>query len=521
MYRTSWGTRPLYLQTAAELGLTRPLTGWGPGTFAHGWSVEAPPRVILHAARAGWTFAAHCEPAQVVAELGLPGLLLWVGVVSAAVAGAWRASRDRDGRADRGGLPLLLVLGGLLCDGLFSPAYRHMDTGFLFAFLLGGGLAGWARREAAPAATPAPGPPVWSRVLGVALLTVLAGRAVVGVQAQLLLGRALRHGTAGAYDDAAEKARRAAGLALDLPLWRRCQQTLARAELHRGEHAAAAAAAEELRRVLPAHPRALDLLLQATYELGEPKLYFRRRIVALRYRSFDPDLRAGLHRFLARLEPAALARWRAELGAAEAPLSWLTEADWNLLAAIVHFDGEGDPDAALSRVAELRPEEARLLPLRAESGRLLTLLGMEEQAAGVLAPAAEVIPPDPVALYWLAVVRARQGRMEKAGALLAECLAWDPDLPEAAIAYSRYLLARGDAAGRQAAPGVLRQAIARRPGHVDLRVALVRTLWSLGRRDAARRALAAALDRLPAAEALMDLRRSLPPPGPTGELKSD
>jgi tetratricopeptide (TPR) repeat protein len=67
----------------------RPILGWGPGAWEFVY-----PRV----AQAGYTKAAHNSYLQIAAESGLPGLLLWLGVLATAMFGAMRRTLDEAGR---------------------------------------------------------------------------------------------------------------------------------------------------------------------------------------------------------------------------------------------------------------------------------------------------------------------------------------------------------------------------------------------------------------------------------------
>jgi O-antigen ligase len=70
---------------SVNMGMARPLTGWGAGTFD---TAFAPHEI------AGFTRHAHSGYLQLFAEEGFPALLFWIGLLLAAAAGLWRQSRS-------------------------------------------------------------------------------------------------------------------------------------------------------------------------------------------------------------------------------------------------------------------------------------------------------------------------------------------------------------------------------------------------------------------------------------------
>lgn len=111
-------------QVASRISVDRPLLGVGAGAFRFAWPLYAPPE----ARRA---YVAHNVFLDVVGELGLTGLLLFLGFAGGAAGGAFRASADPEhgwlGRAIAAA-----VAGYLVCD-LFSGYILSSHLYVLFA----------------------------------------------------------------------------------------------------------------------------------------------------------------------------------------------------------------------------------------------------------------------------------------------------------------------------------------------------------------------------------------------------
>jgi O-antigen ligase len=90
----------------------RPLLGWGPGMWEFAY-----PRV----AQAGYTKAAHNGYLQIAAEMGLPGLALWLGVLAYGLGGRKRGDMTEAGRT--AALVALMLHNGVDYGWLlFAPA---------------------------------------------------------------------------------------------------------------------------------------------------------------------------------------------------------------------------------------------------------------------------------------------------------------------------------------------------------------------------------------------------------------
>jgi O-antigen ligase len=150
------GNLPVELSYRARLGAitwnmftSRWVSGTGAGTFAIVFPYHRPPDF------AGRPRHAHCEPVQLLAELGLPGALLSVAALAVATR---RRSSGRRGASARGlsfAHAAALGLGGLALHSCLDFPFREPAILLVACFLLGlwsasgGRLSGTSSRESA------------------------------------------------------------------------------------------------------------------------------------------------------------------------------------------------------------------------------------------------------------------------------------------------------------------------------------------------------------------------------------
>jgi O-antigen ligase/Flp pilus assembly protein TadD len=181
-----------------EMAGEHPLAGVGAGNFP----VQFPRFERLQAAKPH----AHDDSLQMLAELGVPGLLIFLALFVSLALLLWRAqsSGDRARSALVAGLLGLLV--AFVVAGLFEVPFALGATGLCFAWLLG--LAGVLQPSPQPAAT------VPRRR---AVITLACGLLVVGLTAWRLpasrwLDRAKQAAAEGRADEALAAAERVASL---------------------------------------------------------------------------------------------------------------------------------------------------------------------------------------------------------------------------------------------------------------------------------------------------------------------
>ncbi|MEW5813229.1 MAG: O-antigen ligase family protein [Actinomycetota bacterium] len=146
------------IQTALWARTQEPLTGWGIGRFPvvnryhhQQWSPQVP-------WISGYGEASHTNELGLLAELGIIGLALWLGVlvlIAYRLKEAYRALPDHE----LTGTPLVVIgamaLTILVCTGL-TVDLRYFDFPILVTFLIAGVAVGWADRAAqGPAAVEA------------------------------------------------------------------------------------------------------------------------------------------------------------------------------------------------------------------------------------------------------------------------------------------------------------------------------------------------------------------------------
>jgi O-antigen ligase len=133
---------------AARMIRDRPVLGWGVGSYplqqALYYHPDAPGRSQLEIYYTGPTLKenAHNTFLQLGAELGIPGLALFLGIYAAFLATAWRALRPM-----RAGFRQAVLIGavagtaGQLVSGVGSPAWEFAECSLFFWVILGLGMA--------------------------------------------------------------------------------------------------------------------------------------------------------------------------------------------------------------------------------------------------------------------------------------------------------------------------------------------------------------------------------------------
>lgn len=520
MLGSSWGTRPLFVQTALTMAQERPLLGWGPMTYPYAQAFCESTTTYLSAQRGAWSYAVHCEPAQVLGELGIPGLLLWLAVLGLGIATAWRAwMRETPSvtapHLNTGGAALMLLT-AVTVDGLFSPAYRQLDTGTMGALVLGFALAAGA--QAQPLDSPSrPG----VRFLLLPLGLLVACLAVAGVVGQVHLAVAakkyrdvMKTQVADGWAVVAERGRQATAWAADIDLYQRSVGYRLRALDRLGRYDAGVALCREALERVPVIDTFVHRLASLEERRGRPGGQFVALVRGLHYQPYHHEYRERLRRLLAVLDAQLLTyleTWEdhPELDReAVEPLGNLVGADWVYLRAELDFS-HGRVEPALGALARLDPAAVRIVPLPSEYGRMLVLAGRTTEAVAVLEPACARVPADPDALYWLARARVEAGgsdNLASAHRLLQRALTRRASHPDAAILFSQFCMADGQYAEAEA---VLRRALGDNRRVARLQKALVETLLHLEREAEALGALAEARRLLPASAQLRALQSRL------------
>ncbi|HTE18141.1 MAG TPA: O-antigen ligase family protein [Armatimonadota bacterium] len=139
-------------RAALKMAQDRPILGWGVGTFPIQQALYNPgSREQIVIVRSGSTLAenAHNTYLQLLAELGFPGLALYLGIFVAFFVTAWRSIAS-----GRRGYRQAIVIGAMagvaaqMVSGIWNPAWEFAECSlFLWAVLgLGMAAAGVAER---------------------------------------------------------------------------------------------------------------------------------------------------------------------------------------------------------------------------------------------------------------------------------------------------------------------------------------------------------------------------------------
>ncbi len=157
----SWQTRLALWRGTAHLVAARPLTGIGLGRYPGAeWRWTHTGGILLPSEHPSLTNQAHSFYGQTAAEIGLPGLGLYLAALAAFAVQAWRRMIPSRRRQSPSGQQMLLIaavsaVAGQSVDALASPSWQFPEASLLFWAVLGLGLAS-LRRETVPAPLPVP-----------------------------------------------------------------------------------------------------------------------------------------------------------------------------------------------------------------------------------------------------------------------------------------------------------------------------------------------------------------------------
>ena len=183
----SWQTRLQLWRGTAHLVAAHPLAGIGLGRYPGAeWRWTHAGGVLMPSEHPSLTNEAHSFYGQTAAEIGLPGLGLYLAALAAFTVQALRrlTPSQRRRRHPFGGQQALLIaavsaLAGQSVDAIASPSWQFPEASLLFWAALGLGMAS-LRRETAPADAPLPAP------LRRAGRWALSGGLAVALAAQIL-----------------------------------------------------------------------------------------------------------------------------------------------------------------------------------------------------------------------------------------------------------------------------------------------------------------------------------------------
>ncbi|NQT19034.1 MAG: O-antigen ligase family protein [Planctomycetes bacterium] len=109
LVRQALGIRLHIWRAALKLIASQPVLGQGAGAFGAAIRPFQPPEYFAHPAAAATTLHAHSRPLEIMAELGVIGLALWIVRLAALFAAAWQAVRKAADDFDR------CLLAGIAC----------------------------------------------------------------------------------------------------------------------------------------------------------------------------------------------------------------------------------------------------------------------------------------------------------------------------------------------------------------------------------------------------------------------
>lgn len=467
IYTESLGTRALFGRSAIRMGLVKPLTGWGTGSFANHIHKFESPEDFLHGQRGDYVFAAHSEPLQVFAESGIPGLLSWLLFYGVPVYFGIRSFlRTREI------VPLCAACGilAMMVDMCFSMAIRYPELPWFYALFLG--LA-YRSVDTGELTVPAPAPgrsnfrPLAFSGLCASLLVFYYLPAGLS---RLQLKRLNRSPSPEEYSKAEESLSRAA----DFQTWYALATHLALHGVEAGEFEKALGLRQAMLAEVPADAVNRVHMVQLLHEMGRPEQAFALCLAGLRINRYNP----GLHRELRRaLRSASHYQVR----------SWLARHP-NLSASEQRFlllwqQWEAAPDSV--RLTDIDSDllEIRLVNAAYVAAAALKRAGERKALYRFLKGKTDSIPTDPRLLALAAEVTALEANnYPEALSMIERAIRLGRTEPLiVGIAASLYIASGNPGKADQ----VTAQALAQFPQHRDLYRIRIVTLRRLGREQEA------------------------------------
>ena len=160
----SWQSRLQLWRGTAALIKAHPALGIGLGRYPGAeWHWTHTGGFLSPAERPSLTNEAHSFYGQTAAEIGIPGLCLYLAVLVSFTILALRRLRDSRRRHSLSGQNALVIaalaaLAGQSIDALASPSWQFPEVSLFFWVVLGLGLASLRPATAQPAAAPLPAP---------------------------------------------------------------------------------------------------------------------------------------------------------------------------------------------------------------------------------------------------------------------------------------------------------------------------------------------------------------------------
>lgn len=156
----SWQSRLLAWHGAEQMVRERPIIGFGLGRYSgEQWRFTHVGRPLAAQQHPSLSEEAHDFYLQTAAEIGVPGLLLYLAALTAMVVGCighLRRAKGRSVRSRDGFLAATLALiAGITVDSFASPSYQFPEISLVMWAVLGVGLSALNRNEAVEQEEPA------------------------------------------------------------------------------------------------------------------------------------------------------------------------------------------------------------------------------------------------------------------------------------------------------------------------------------------------------------------------------
>ncbi|MHC4871611.1 MAG: O-antigen ligase family protein [Planctomycetota bacterium] len=458
LYTTSWGIRPVAAVTALRMFAEHPIAGWGPNTVHYAFPHVESWQAFLHGARGDYFNAVHCEPLQVLGELGLVGFGLYAAFFFFLFTALYRKTLRSAKDSAEQYIPVFMLLSAVLCDSLFNPAYRHGEMNVIMFIIFA--LCFTAGADSFGAEPDVPGHKAAGKLVSALCLVVFAAIAYLSVtclQGNMYLSAAYHQHKKGEFEELKVTSRLAGDNVQEINLWQKSRGYYSEAFRRTGEIDKAIDVNIETLKVRPVSIAFVKMWMLMNRGKGRiahqliPVLYY------LNFHPYSVEFRAHLYQVIRLFSPQSLTLFEKSLQQEGSHLSKfdrdilrkLGEEDWQFLSLLCRFEKGQHAGIVIENIEKMDPEKVSIVPLITEFGRMHAVQGNFKKAIDILGPVCREIPADPAALYYYALALEKQGggeNLSNAFTALSRALKYEPGYPQAAILYSMFCMADNNSA---------------------------------------------------------------------------
>lgn len=515
IYNSSWGLRIVGCEISAKLFLEKPLFGWGVNTLHHAYPYVEGWRAYLHGAKGAYYVSSHCEPFQILAELGVAGFLLYAAFFVCILYGLFRKTQQENGLVKTSATICFSMLAAIICDSLFSPVYRHGEMFFLAHIVIAMGVCcGVGETKLCEFNSQICKKRIWGLGgFGVLVFLGTAYLAITSVLGNIWLQKAYRASRKKDNYLLQLYSARAEQNLQEIDLWKRARGLHAEYYRRTGNYDTAIKMNLETLATATASTSISRAIIGMEKHKGRLAPQLIMVLYYLEFRPYSVEFRGYLYSVLRLFEKNHLTMLR-ELKNDErlssfdrSVLEKLSDEDWRYLEIMCDYVHGVRTDDVVAELQKLSGAKVNIVPIKSELGRVLVRSGRNGDAIAILDPECRDIPSDPSALYHLALAyknKANPDDFGKAFSLLYRALQRYPEYADASVLYGAFCMADNR---YSEAIITLRNAARLNPRVLLLRLKLIGTMITSKKYNEASEELNRAKKYFPENEKLLELEK--------------